>query len=295
MNYRNYCSPLNRVNNDNNFSCYNNDSIIELANAYNKYIKKKNVKNICNGKICIKNKIININNSIEEIYIELINRLKKIYPMEYNWINLPFVDEITNIKKKSSIKKGTFLPEQPENRHDWLTSDNLNNSINQYEELFNYIAKKKGLVLNFKFLGTQPSDISKISNISWKQFEKYDTLAIIFNTDKHNQPGQHWLAVYINNLIKEIEYFDSLGNSPNKNIRHFFKKLIKKHYSFKYNTKEFQKGGSQCGQYALTFIKEKLNGKTWSEIINNKELLNDKEMIKERDKFFIPNLTNKNI
>ena len=73
MNYKNYCSPLNKVKNDNNFSCYDNDSIIELAKAYNTYINKKNVKKMCLRKdgtkpVCSIKKVIDLNKSVKEIY-----------------------------------------------------------------------------------------------------------------------------------------------------------------------------------------------------------------------------------
>ena len=293
MNYKNYCSPLNKIKNNNNFSCYDNDSIIELAKAYNTYINKKNVKNMCLRKkskkpICSIKKVIDLNKSVKEIYYELIYRLKKICPMEYEWIKLPFVNEIKNTKRKRSLKKSTFLPEQPHNKEAWLSTDNLNNSINQYEELFDYLAKERGN-LYFKFLGAQPSDISKISKIPWDELFKYNNIGIIFNTDTHNKPGKHWLAVYIDNKKRSIEYFDSLGDGPNKHIKHFLKTLLNKGYSFRHNVFAHQKGGSQCGQYSLTFIKHKLNGETFDEIVNNHSLFNDTEMIKERDKFFIPN------
>ena len=35
--------------------------------------------------------------------------------------------------------------------------------------------------------------------------------AYITNTDDHGEPGEHWLAVYVD---KDVEYFDSFGLFP---------------------------------------------------------------------------------
>ena len=35
--------------------------------------------------------------------------------------------------------------------------------------------------------------------------------AYIINTDDHDEPGEHWLAVYFD---KDVEYFDSFGLFP---------------------------------------------------------------------------------
>jgi hypothetical protein len=42
-----------------------------------------------------------------------------------------------------------------------------------------------------------------------------DTLnqkAIVINTDPHDQPGAHWVCVYLNTPV--VEYFDSYGLPP---------------------------------------------------------------------------------
>ena len=39
-----------------------------------------------------------------------------------------------------------------------------------------------------------------------------DGKAIVINTDPHDQPGAHWVCVYLNSPV--VEYFDSYGLPP---------------------------------------------------------------------------------
>jgi hypothetical protein len=38
---------------------------------------------------------------------------------------------------------------------------------------------------------------------------------VISNTDPHNLPGEHWIAIYISPDRRYGEYFDSFGRVPN--------------------------------------------------------------------------------
>jgi Ulp1 family protease len=61
----------------------------------------------------------------------------------------------------------------------------------------------------------------------------HNYIGVIFNTDPHNKPGVHWVAVFIDNRNKIVDYFDSLGNTPNKNICSFLKRFKKALYHWK--------------------------------------------------------------
>ena len=69
--------------------------------------------------------------------------------------------------------------------------------------------------------------------------------ALVFNTDPHNKPGQHWLAIY-GSTHGSLELFDSFGKPPS------FYGLSD---SFIYSSSSFQSFTSDlCGNYALYFI-----------------------------------------
>lgn len=55
------------------------------------------------------------------------------------------------------------------------------------------------------------------------KYIKYPS-AYVINTHNHNQPGEHWLAIYFDNK-RNCEFFDSYGLSPNF---YNFEKSLKK-------------------------------------------------------------------
>ena len=88
--------------------------------------------------------------------------------------------------------------------------------------------------------------------------------SLILNTDPDWKPGEHWLAIYFNE-IKEAEFFDSYGFSA---CHHKFEKYIKLFStSYKNNSTQIQSYDSNaCGYYCLYFIMLKSRGFTLSEI-----------------------------
>lgn len=247
------CSPTSGNNKID--SCFNNNNLVELSKSFNTYISKQK---LCKKNICAPKKPINITNQND---IDLMNQLKNrlsIFGDEHEWINLPFIDLIPP-EIRNEIEHFTFKPKGPSKPEGWLSTSNIDQVIKQY------IKKYKQGNENFVFLGAQPSDISRVTTVDWNGLLKKDSIAIVFNTDKHNKPGKHWLAVYIDNIHKTIEYFDSLGNPPNKYITEFLHHF--KGYDLTVNSIEFQKGGSQCGVYATWFIIEKIKNKTFNEIL----------------------------
>ena len=52
-----------------------------------------------------------------------------------------------------------------------------------------------------------------------------------------------------------------------------------------YNDYSYQKRNSQCGLYAIDFIKEMINNKSFIDYLNSS--LSDKLMIKLRDEYFV--------
>ena len=86
--------------------------------------------------------------------------------------------------------------------------------------------------------------------------------AYIANTDKSNEPGQHWVCFYFpQNDIPE--YFDSYGVHPMRDFENFLKhKYIK-------STKFVQHPLSTlCGQYTIFYILMRRNGYMMEDIVN---------------------------
>lgn len=268
----NYCSPSKRHHNSLN-SCYDSTDIVAIAKAFNTHIKKNN--RVCHKNMCIQSDLIDINKSDEEIYNELFSKLGDICQQEYCWTDLDFIYEIKDQNLRDAIMYFTFRPKGLPSKRTWFNTQNINEIMEQYQDLYRN---------KFKFLGAQPSDYSKLIKLNKKKLQNYNQVGVIFNTDPHHLPGKHWVGVFIDIDNKTVEYFDSLGKMPNKNIASFLK--IFKNYKFTFNKKIHQKGGSNCGVYSCYFIIERLNGKSFDDI--NKKLIPDKIMTDLRNVLFRP-------
>ena len=254
-----YCSPnRNKINN----SCFNNIELIAIAKAYNTYTKKIYKKEKL---INYSNELININSS--DLYKDISQKLNKLCINEYCWTDLDFITTIPDKNLRESIMYFTFKPKDTIKKNAWLSTFNINELLQQYQDMYKD---------EFKFLGAQPSDFSKIVKLNWKKLKQINP---------HNKPGSHWLAVFIDNEKKTVDYFDSLGNSPTKNISSFLKHFKK--YKFNINKIEYQHGGTQCGIYAINYIIERLYGKTMGDIKNSG--ISDKTMTELRKQLFRPN------
>ena len=274
----NYCSPSKKKN-DNINSCYDSSELVAIAKAYNNYIKNKK---LCNKTICNNSsKSIDIkdikNKDDNYIYNELSKRLNPLCKNEFCWTDLEFINFIPDKALRDTILYFTFKPKGLHSKRTWFNTHNINEIMEQYQDLH-----KK----DFKFLGAQPSDFNKLVKINWDSIKKKKYIGIIFNIDKHNQPGKHWVSTFIDNTNKTLEYFDSLGNLPNKHIASFLKHFNK--YDFTINRRVHQKGGSNCGVYSCYFIIQRLNGLTFDEITH--KIITDKMMSDYRDVLFRPML-----
>jgi len=159
---------------------------------------------------------------------------------------------IKNPDLKDRLKKYTFKPVGPEKFWGWTTSDQITDVMNQYTKYFSKHRKR------FMYYDTVPSDhfalkpeeVNKIKNST-------KPVGIVFNTDPTNKDGQHWVAVYINPKKDTADFFDSYGDSPNKNIKNFLKNF--KHVTI--SKVKYQKRGGPCGLYAISYLVNRVNKK----------------------------------
>lgn len=156
----------------------------------------------------------------------------------------------------------------------WLNTSHINNVMKFYEVIYP----------NFKFMGAVPQDCFQYSqcNLGKTSFDKLlnegkTQIGIIFNLDKHNQGGSHWVALWLDLNKGQCYYCDSVGNPPLKdsseymdNFCYWYKNKTKKDADKRINTKRYQYDGSECGVYSMNFIIRMLNGEeTFDEIINH--------------------------
>lgn len=276
----NYCSPNNNtLDISSHYTCFALKELQEIAIAFNIYIHNNN---ICTKKnTCVPKKLIDIQNKDKkELWYSIYNRLKPICKYEYCWIDLEFINLISDKNLQDKIKYFTFKPKMTKTKYSWLSNNDINSILQQYQKLNT----------NFYYFGALPSDFYKIKTIDYTNFNKFDLIGIVLNLDKHNENGSHWVTLVIDNITKTIEYFDSVGNKPNYRIDNFVKLLRTKYlknYKHKINKVVHQSKDTECGIYSIYYIIQRLYGKTFDEITQN--IIHDDDMNKFRKFIFRPN------
>ena len=136
-------------------------------------------------------------------------------------------------------------------------------------------------------------------NIEEKIVNGINKIGIIFNLDTHDEPGSHWVVLYIELSKREMYYFDSTKSYKREIPKEIIKfiddlnndteTLFKFKLDFAYNNKiEHQKQNTECGIYCIYFITQLLtNKKVWKDFID--ERIPDAEMKKFRNIFFNKN------
>lgn len=93
-------------------------------------------------------------------------------------------------------------------------------------------------------------------------------LAYVINLDKHNEPGSHWVAIFVNKQ-RVCEFFDSYGNHPNY-IPILYKFIEDNCISLKYNLTRVQGYFTAvCGQFCLYFLLWRIRGVHMQQIISS--------------------------
>jgi len=279
------CAPDKKFNKG---SCFSIESLKLIATEYNKSNSKK---------------LININDNKKSMVTQLTNVFGKTCT-ETCWLTTDIVKKI----KDEEIHTNTFRPKGPSTGYNWLSTTNINNIINQYENKYD----------DFVFLGALPNDFQELpmlelSNINFDEFitDGKTKIGIVINLDTHDKSGSHWVALYTDLIKNQIYYFDSLGHKPGPRIKNFNNKILhymyKKNYNKKlhignllknktllskklknfdirYNNIQHQKGDSECGVYSVNFIIRILNGESFDNIIKN--ITSDKKINECRKVYF---------
>ena len=253
------CSPAVKGKTLSSHTCYTVDVLMKIKEEYNKS---------------------HVDNKIDasrpnKIWEELNHRLVRC-EKEDCWLK-----ELKDETLRKNIDEYIFAPDSPpewrQNPNEWLSNFDIMKVMKQYEDSYH----------NFEFIGPSPIDFDKkiveydnncveneICNLSLnKMLENHKTkIGIIFNLDKHDEPGSHWVSLFIDlEDIPIVFYFDSTGEDIPDEINVLKDRIIKQgkelknpiHFKFYKNYKTIhQTGNSECGMYSLFFIITMLTGET---------------------------------
>jgi len=273
------CSPKPK-NELNSFTCYTNKNLYKLRDLWNARHPDVKIET----------------NSPKEIHRLLSEHFSNVCNKESCWLKQkselgPVGNELTD----------SFAPESPrewkDNPNEWLSSVDIMNVMKQYEKAYKC----------FEFIGPSPIDFDtrklygecvwdELCNFSLKEQIKHKKtkIGIIFNTDPHNKPGQHWISMFINIKNKQIFFFDSTGDPPSVEIKDLINRI--KEQGLSLNPKidfsvdsnegiEHQYGTTECGIYCLYFIVHMLEDKTTDHYLKT-HILKDEYMQNFRKVYF---------
>lgn len=286
MTYTDNCAP--NVDITDHYTCFDYSELQAIATAFNQFII--DTRNVRRTQVLLEpidipndntnNDTTDATTSKRHLWNAIYTRLQKVCRYEHCWIDFEFINTIPDRNLRDKIKLFTFKPKMSNRVDNWLSTRDIATILQQYQPLYS----------TFKSLGAVPSDFYQLNEFDTTLLDSYKKLGIVFNLDDHRGKGSHWVSMIIDNDRKTIEYFDSVGNPPNKNIKRFVSKIYKflksrdTPYRYMYNNIQHQYKNSECGVYAVYFIVQRLLGYTFSDI--KRRIINDDDMSQFRKIIF---------
>jgi len=203
-----------------------------------------------------------VETSPSEIWTQLKTRLTSC-KKEDCWLK-----EIKDKNMRKQLDRFVFAPNKPpewnKNPNEWLSNYDILGVLEQYEQAYP----------EFKFIGPTPIDFD--TQVRGKCVEeelcKIDVpklvrqgkrkIGIVFNLDEHDEPGSHWVSLFIDADDRFIFYFDSANSRIPAQIHALIERiqqqLVHSTYGRKYkyyrNSVSHQQRNTECGVYSLFFI-----------------------------------------
>ena len=264
----------------NHFSCYSNNSLLELKNLWN--IKHSNQQITSNDP--------------HEIYVLLKKYLSSVCDKEICWLN-----QNLHFGKINDKIKNSFAPISPanwkNNPNEWLSNYDIMNVMRQFEQAYPC----------FSFIGPTSIDFDKkifkgkcvwdeLCHFELNQYikDKKNKIGIIFNTDPHTKDGEHWISMFIDLKKKDIVYFDSAANQTPTEIGVLLRRIVKqgnrlnpkiKFRVTRINNVMHQLKNTECGVYSLFFIINLLENNIDADYLKN-NILRDEYIEQFRNIYF---------
>lgn len=234
--------------------------------------------------------VINVarTDDIETLWHKLDEKMRERCDNEYCWRSIGGDNDIHE----------SFLPSMPRSWHQkktqWLTSTDISRVMTQYQKRYT----------DFLFIGPVPVDFDAEGDFGTCVVEELcrlnlsrdlvlrgkKRLGIIFNLDRHDEPGSHWVACFVDLIKKQILYYDSTGTPPPDEIRRLMDDLQHQQQygglEINVNHVRHQFKNTECGVYCLYFMRSMLEGMSFKNFCDT--IVLDEEMNRMRKEFFNP-------
>lgn len=281
---RKECSPIEE---NNSYSCLDDDLILDIAKIFN-------------GKMNAK---INMNDTPKNIHEHLCKYIQKL-TNENSESALLDMHKVVNSLPKNKLKrfKNSFRPEKPEEWHknfnEWLSTTDIDNVLKQYATADSHFYYYGATPMDFDLKNGNKCVVNGLCKFDLEEHlsKGQDKIGVVFNTDNHNEPGEHWVSLYVDCKGKNLKhpciyYFDSTGDPATPEIETLIEKIKKQglendiKFTDLQNDKVHQIGNSECGMYCLHFMIYMLDGGDFMKYIKSKK--SDQYVEKFRNIFFI--------
>lgn len=225
------------------------------------------------------------------------------------WIDAPFLHEAP--KHRTALVRKYFKPKTPTswraNPREWLSTVDIDNVMKQYE----------ASSPEFKFLGVFPRNFTEVlkgseaciagthvcdlqPHLGPAQAPRTPKcMGIVFNLDRHNQSGSHWVACFISidtdpgAKMFGAYYYDSVARPPPMEVAKWMVSVKVKvdaqspHrvFELKYNKTRRQFQNTECGIFVIHFLTRAMkNNATFDSLCRDTGY--DDDMLALRKTFF---------
>jgi hypothetical protein len=219
-----------------------------------------------------------------DIWVALRDAQRSTCDIESCWMDNLYRDKGVN-KEDTDAIFAPGKPKQMRRRTDtFLDSSNLRRIMRNYEKRYP----------EFRFIGPSPRDydakvpggggacvMDDLCNFDLADMERKGVrlVGVIFNTDPHDKPGDHWLVLVVDLKRGQVCHFCSYGDPPNEECQRFMDTVCeqskslpsrahtKRRYRQLVNPHQYQRyGSSSCGVYCMYILDEMLRGKSFSAV-----------------------------
>lgn len=259
------------------YTCYDDQTLDLLKNTWNRKHPE--------------NKIVSTDN--ESVYKELQEKLTECSH------EICFMEKLLDSHNDTEkFKKEFFAPIAPKkwnsNKNEWLSNIDIQAVLSQYEDAYPEFKNIRPTSIDFDKRKDGSCVSPELCNLDIKPLYHSGKrkIGIVFNLSPHDKPGSHWVSLFIDLSNKFVFYFDSCGDKIPDEIDTLVKRISKQAKELGISVREMdsykvahQKGGTECGMYALYFIINLVEGAKKPEYFK-KDRIKDEQMESFRHFYF---------